>query len=66
MIDDSVLVNKSPRLDFGRGVYMRHVLGDVYERITQGGTHVEFVTNATIEYEPSLATEFLKSRSVKQ
>lgn len=66
MIDDTTLVNKSPRLDFGRGVYMRRILGDAYERVTQSGTHLGFVVSEEIVYEPTLAAEFMKSRSFKQ
>jgi hypothetical protein len=65
VIEDAVTSN-APRLDFGRGVYMRRVLGDVYERITQGGTHVTFVTSTEVVYESTLAAEYLKSRSFKQ
>lgn len=56
----------APRLNFGRGVYMQHVMGTTYARVTQGGSHVAFVEAENIAYESTLTAEYLKSRSFKQ
>ena len=56
----------TPRLDFGRGVYFRHVIGTTYERVTQSCTHLYFVEAAEIEYESSLEAERIKQRSYPQ
>lgn len=57
---------QAPRLDFGRGVYFRHILGDFYERVTQSGTHLEHVEAEHVEYESTLEAERTKARSYKQ
>lgn len=65
-MNGAIVPNDNPRLAFGRGVYMRCVLGDTFERVTQGGTHVAFVTHVEIEYESSLPAEYMKARSFRQ
>jgi hypothetical protein len=54
----------APRLDFGRGVFMRHVLGTTYEQITQGGTHLAFIEAEEVVYESTLDAARIKSRSM--
>ena len=58
--------NNNPRLSFGRGVYMRQILGDAFERVTQSGAHLKFVEHAEIVYQSTLEAERMKSRAYPQ
>jgi hypothetical protein len=53
---------KAPRLDFGQGRYYRQCIGSTYERITQGGTHIEYVEAEDVVLESSIAAEVFKQR----
>lgn len=57
--------HNAPRLDFGRGVYMVHILGDMFALVSQSGIHLDFIIAEEIEYAPTLAEQFIQSRSIK-
>lgn len=59
-------VNNNPRLDFGRGIYFCHILGDFYELVTMSGAHLQYIKAEAIEYAPSLEAELRKSRSTQE
>lgn len=55
-------VDNRPRLDFGGGRYLRHVMDLSYEEITLDGQHVAYVKAEDVIYESTLEAEFSKQR----
>lgn len=55
--------NPNPRIDFGAGVYFRHVVGEFYERITQGGTVLEVVKAENVEYAATIEGQRFMQRA---
>jgi hypothetical protein len=55
-----------PLYAFSIGHISRQVRGDTWERLDADGKHVEYVRAEEVDYESSLAAEFLKSRSIRQ
>lgn len=56
----------APRLDFGRGVYMVHVIGTWYAFTTQSGVLLDHIEAEEIIYESTLGAQALRARSIKQ
>lgn len=54
--------DERPRLDFGRGRFLRHVLDDTFEWILGDGRHVQYIKATSIVYEPTLTLQRLASR----
>ena len=52
------------RIDFGHGVYFRHVVGEFFERVTQGGTVLEVVKAEEITYADTLEGQRFLSREL--
>lgn len=62
-IDTVPIRNRNaPRLDFGKGRYLRQCIGSTYEWVTQGGTHIEYVEAEEVVFESSIAAELFKQR----
>lgn len=55
-----------PLYAFGIERIFRQVRGDTWERLDANGKHVEYVKAEAVDYETSLAAEYLKARSFKQ
>lgn len=54
-----------PRLDLGRGRYLRHVIDNTYEQISFDGRHIRYFTSIHIVYEPTLDRQFIKQRTTR-
>lgn len=63
MNDRTPRTETRPIYDFGLGVWLRHISGTSYEWVTVPDCrHALYDTSEHIEYEPTLAGQFLKSR----
>jgi hypothetical protein len=61
-----IRARETPLYAFPCGLVIRQVHGDTWESLSLDGKHIAYLKANEIEYESSLSTEFLKSRSLKQ
>jgi hypothetical protein len=61
-----IRIREAPLYAFPCGFVVRQVHGDNWESLGLDGKHIAYLKADEVDYESSLAAEFLKSRSIRQ
>ena len=55
-------VTEAPQYDFGRGYVFRELSPTSFQVLTAAGAHVTYLRAEAVEYEPTLAAQYVRTR----